>query len=130
MTLLRRIIGEKRGVIVPLLLALVANIAVYALVVYPLAVKSESSSDRAVSAAQSRQAAERDMAVIPVIPGIESGPAVLLDPHDMDLRAFLGLARRLGDGALYVRAETVGTEVTRFNALKHGLLSRGCSQFG
>jgi len=62
MTLLRRIMGEKRRVIVPLVLALVANIAVYVLVVYPLGVKSESSSDRAAAAAQARQAAERDMA--------------------------------------------------------------------
>src|SRR5215475_10579856 len=62
MTLLRRIIGEKRGVIVAVTLALLANVAIYALVVYPLGVKSESSSDRATAAAQSRQAAERDMA--------------------------------------------------------------------
>jgi hypothetical protein len=62
MTLLGRIIAEKRGIIVAVTLALLANIAIYALVVYPLGVKSESSSDRATAAAQSRQAAERDMA--------------------------------------------------------------------
>jgi Tfp pilus assembly protein PilO len=62
MTLLRRIIAEKRGLIVPLVLALLANVAVYGLVVRPLAVKSESSSDRAAAASQARQAAERDMA--------------------------------------------------------------------
>lgn len=57
-----------------------------------------------------RFASEHDMTVIPVIPGTESGPAVLLDPRDLDLTAFLGLARRLGDGALYVGAEIVGTD--------------------
>src|SRR5213079_2801145 len=35
---------------------------VYALVVYPLGVKSANASERAASAAQARQAAERDMA--------------------------------------------------------------------
>ena len=62
MTLARRIIAEKRGLILPLAIALAINIAVYALVVYPLGVKSASSVDRAAAAAQARQAAERDMA--------------------------------------------------------------------
>src|SRR5215467_914483 len=61
MTLLRRIFVEKRTIIVALALALVANIAVYILVVHPLAAKSESSSDRATAAAVARQSAERDM---------------------------------------------------------------------
>ena len=62
MTILRRIISEKRGIIVPLVLALLLNIGVYVLVVHPLAVKSETSADRAVAAAQARQAAERNFA--------------------------------------------------------------------
>jgi hypothetical protein len=62
MTLLKRIVAEKRGLIVPLSVALLINIAVYALVVYPLGVKSASAADRAATAAQARQAAERDMA--------------------------------------------------------------------
>jgi len=62
MSLLRRIISEKRGAIVPLTLALLVNIGVYVLVVHPLAVKSETTADRAAAAAQSRQAAERDVA--------------------------------------------------------------------
>ena len=62
MTLLRRILNEKRGVLVPLVLALLVNVGVYVLVVHPLAEKSESSADRATSAAQARQSAERDHA--------------------------------------------------------------------
>ena len=62
MMLLKRIVAEKRGLIVPLAIALVVNIAVYALVVYPLGVKSANAADRAVSAEQARLAAERDMA--------------------------------------------------------------------
>jgi Tfp pilus assembly protein PilO len=62
MMLVRRIITEKRGLILPLAIALVVNIAVYALVVYPLGVKSASAVDRAAAATGARQAAERDMA--------------------------------------------------------------------
>ncbi len=62
MTLLRRILVEKRGVLIPLALALLVNVGVYLLVVHPLAVKSETSADRAAAAAQARQAAERDVA--------------------------------------------------------------------
>ena len=62
MTLLSRIAAEKRGLLVPLAIALLINVAVYALVVYPLGVKSATAADRAAAAADARQAAERDMA--------------------------------------------------------------------
>ena len=62
MTLVRRIVKEKRGLIIPLVIALLANIAVYALVVYPLGVKSATAADRAAAAKDARQMAERDMA--------------------------------------------------------------------
>ena len=62
MTLLRRIAAEKRGLIMPLVIALLLNIGVYALVVYPLGVKSANAADRAAQAAEARQAAEQDMA--------------------------------------------------------------------
>jgi Tfp pilus assembly protein PilO len=62
MSLARRIFSEKRGVVIPLVVALLINIAVYALVVYPLGVKSATAADRAAAAATARQAAERDMA--------------------------------------------------------------------
>jgi hypothetical protein len=62
MSLARRILSEKRGAVIPLVVALLINIGVYALVVYPLGVKSATAADRAVAAAAARQAAERDMA--------------------------------------------------------------------
>jgi len=62
MSLARRIIAEKRGLLVPLVVALLINVGVYALVVYPLGVKSATAADRAAAAAEARQAAERDMA--------------------------------------------------------------------
>jgi hypothetical protein len=62
MTLLRRIVTEKRAVLLPLSIALLANLVAYGLVVYPLGVKSATAADRAAAAAQSRQIAERDFA--------------------------------------------------------------------
>jgi len=62
MSLARRILSEKRGAVIPLVVALLVNVGVYALVVYPLGVKSATAADRAAAAASARQAAERDMA--------------------------------------------------------------------
>jgi Tfp pilus assembly protein PilO len=62
MTLARRILIEKRSILVPLALALLVNAAVYALVVYPLESKAATATDRATAAAQSLRAADRDVA--------------------------------------------------------------------
>jgi Tfp pilus assembly protein PilO len=61
-SLARRILGDTRAFVIPLVLGLLINVAVYALVVYPLRVKSETAADRAVTAATARQAAQRDQA--------------------------------------------------------------------
>ena len=63
MTLLKRIAGEKRSMVLPLALALVANVLAYAFVVYPLGVKSAGAADRAAAAVSQRRAAERDEAL-------------------------------------------------------------------
>ena len=60
MTLLKRILAEKRAAIIPLAIGILANIGVYLLVVYPLGVKSAGAENRAAAAAQALQAAERD----------------------------------------------------------------------
>jgi hypothetical protein len=62
MTLLRRVLTEKRAAIVPLALALVANIGVYALVVYPLQARASGAEERSTRAGLALQAAERDLA--------------------------------------------------------------------
>ena len=59
MTLLQRILREKRPVIMPLFVALLVNIAVYALVVRPLGVRSATAADRAETAAASLKASCR-----------------------------------------------------------------------
>ena len=63
MTLLKRILSEKRDVVVPFVISAFLIIAAYSLVVYPLGVKSTGAADRASAAARDLQAAERDQAV-------------------------------------------------------------------
>jgi len=58
----KRVLTEKRALIVPLVLGLLGNIAAYGLWVYPLGVKSAGAADRAVAAARSLQLAERELA--------------------------------------------------------------------
>jgi Tfp pilus assembly protein PilO len=60
--LLSRAIGENRGMVATILLALAANVLAWVLVVRPLEVKSTGASDRAVAAADALRAAERDRA--------------------------------------------------------------------
>jgi hypothetical protein len=62
MTLLKRILVEKRVVAFPLLFGLLVNVAVYALVVYPLARRASGAVDRAARATATLKAAERDQA--------------------------------------------------------------------
>jgi len=62
MTLWKRILVEKRVAIIPLALVLLANIAAYALWVYPLGVKSAGAADRAAAAARAVQAADQELA--------------------------------------------------------------------
>src|ERR1700733_7243496 len=62
MTLVKRIFVEKRAVAIPLFVALIANVLVYALVVYPLARRAAGAVDRAGTAATALRAAERDQA--------------------------------------------------------------------
>jgi hypothetical protein len=60
--LARRIFVEKRGLVIPILIGVLLNVFVYALVVYPLGVKSAGAANRAASAATSLTAAEQDFA--------------------------------------------------------------------
>ena len=62
MTISKRILAEKRTLIVPLVLAILVNIGVYAFAVYPLGIRSASAVDRAVAAAAALRAATKDFA--------------------------------------------------------------------
>jgi hypothetical protein len=117
MSLLRRIIAEKRGAIVPLALALVANIAVYVLIVHPLGVKSESSSDRAATAAQSRRSAERDMAAAEaLVRGKSTADQELATFYDKVLPSNLDEARRMTYARLPALARRANMRLTQRQA--------------
>jgi hypothetical protein len=60
--LLTRVVREKRPLVLPLVVALVVNIAAYALVVRPRGIKSAGAADRAEAAAVALKAAEQELA--------------------------------------------------------------------
>jgi hypothetical protein len=96
MTLGQRILREKRGLVVPLGIALLINILVYALLVYPLGVRSATAVDRAAKAAGVREAAERDMAAATaLVEGKTSADHELATFYQEVLPANLDAARRL-----------------------------------
>jgi hypothetical protein len=59
----QRIFAEKRRPLLFIAVAIVANLLLYVLVVYPLALRSAGAVDRASGAARQRQAAERELQV-------------------------------------------------------------------
>jgi hypothetical protein len=63
-----------------------------------------------VAAAVTKFADGHSMTIVPAIPGSGSGRTVCLDPGVLDVHGFLELARKLGDGALYLRTETFGLD--------------------
>ena len=60
MKLLKRVVAEKRAIVIPLLLILLANVFVFGAILYPLIRRSEGAIDRAARATDARRAAERD----------------------------------------------------------------------
>jgi len=58
-----------------------------------------------LAASVTEHAAAHNMTVVPAVPGTDYERAVLVDPAVTGLPEFLELARKLGDGALYLRAE-------------------------
>lgn len=60
--LLRRIVAEKRRIVLPLAIALAVNILAYLLVVRPLAQKSAGAANRAAQAAATLSTAEKELA--------------------------------------------------------------------
>ena len=60
--LFARIVRENRVVLLPLAIALAANLLIYIILVRPLGVKSAGTEDRARTAAAALRSAERDLA--------------------------------------------------------------------
>jgi len=96
MTLTRRILIEKRAAIIPLAVGLLGNLAVYALVVYPLGVRSAGAADRATAATLALQAAQREhTAARDLVTGKTRAEQELLTFYDKVLPADLPTARDL-----------------------------------
>ncbi len=96
MPLWKRILVEKRALVIPLALGVIVNVAAYALWVYPLAVKSAGAANRAAAAAQSVQAAEREFAAArELVLGKSRADQELATFFDKVLPADLPSARRL-----------------------------------
>jgi Type II secretion system (T2SS), protein M subtype b len=106
MTLLKRILVEKRAAIIPLAVGILANIAVYLFVVYPLGLRSAGAENRAAAAAQSLRAAERDFAAARnLVEGKTRAEQELAMFYDKVLPADLAAARRLTYATLPKLAE-------------------------
>jgi Tfp pilus assembly protein PilO len=100
-SLLQRILREKRATIVPLLVALAVNVAAYVLVVRPMGVKSASAADRARAATTNLAAAERDnTAANALITGARDAAGEISTFYDKVLPADQAAARRLTYAAL------------------------------
>ena len=96
MTLSKRILSEERALIIPLTLCVIGNLVAYALVVYPLGVKTAGAADRAAAATQALQAAERDQAAArALVQGKSRADEELSTFYDKVLPADLPSARRL-----------------------------------
>jgi Type II secretion system (T2SS), protein M subtype b len=96
MTLLKRIVVEKRSALVPLALALLVNLAVYVFAVHPLETKAATASDRATVAAQSLRAAERELAASrALVSGKSHADQELATFYDKVLPADFAAAQRM-----------------------------------
>jgi hypothetical protein len=101
MPLGKRILIEKRVIVIPLMVILLGNIAAYALWVYPLGVKSATAADRAVAATQSLHAAEQDLAAArALVTGKSRAEQEIATFYDKVLPADFSAARRLTYAAL------------------------------
>lgn len=96
MPLWKRILIEKRAIVAPLAIGLLANIAAYALWVYPLGVKSATAVDRAAAATQSLKAAEQDLTnARALVAGKRRAEQEIATFYDKVLPADFSSARRL-----------------------------------
>jgi hypothetical protein len=96
MPLWKRIVVEKRALLVPLVLGVVANVVAYGLWVYPLGVKSAGAADRAAAATRSLQSAEGELgAARELVAGKSRAEQELSTFFDKVLPADLRAARNL-----------------------------------
>jgi hypothetical protein len=108
-SLFRRIVAEKRTLVVPLAIALGANILAYVVVVRPLVNKSAGAADRANQAASAKRAAERDLSLArSLVSGKAEADQELSAFYQKVLPADLTAARRMTYASLYAITKKAG----------------------
>jgi hypothetical protein len=113
MTLWGRILAEKRSLIVPIAAALLINVGVYALVVYPLGVRSAGAARRAANAAATLRGAEAEYAAArALVAGTTRADQELQTFYGKVLPADFSSARRLTYTTLPELAQKDGVRIT------------------
>jgi hypothetical protein len=116
--LLRRIIEEKRSIVLPLIVAAAANLLAYAFIVRPLGAKSAGAADRAEAAASARQAAESEEAAAQaLVTGKARADEELTEFYQKVLPADQSAARRMTYASLpaLARRTNLRYETRRFS---------------
>jgi hypothetical protein len=119
--LFARIVREKRIFVIPLLLALVANLAVYLLLVRPMGSRSAGAAARAVAAAAAVESAEREHAAAAELVAGKARADEALDAfYQKVLPADLTAARRMTYSSLPALAQrtNVQYETRRFDPVE------------
>jgi Tfp pilus assembly protein PilO len=107
--LFQRILHERRAIVLPLAIALVANVFAYALIVRPLQMKSAGAADRARQSAVALAGAEKDLAQARALVGGKSeADQELASFYEKVLPADLTTARRLTYASLPELAKKTG----------------------
>jgi Tfp pilus assembly protein PilO len=107
--LVRRILLEKRAILWPLAIALIANVLAYIVVVRPLAAKSAGAAERARQSAVAFANAEKELAAARALLGGKSeADQELSSFYQKVLPADLGAARRLTYASLPELAKKTG----------------------
>jgi hypothetical protein len=107
--LFRRILLEKRALVLPLAIALVANILAYGIVVRPLEMKSAGAADRARQTAVALSTAEKELATArALVSGKAEADQELSSFYQKVLPADLTAARRLTYASLPELAKKTG----------------------
>jgi Tfp pilus assembly protein PilO len=111
MSLLKRILVEKRAIVIPLAAVIAANVLVYALIVYPKQRQQAATVDRANAAAVARRTAEREQtAARDLVEGKARAAQELATFYDKVLPADLTAARRMTYTTLPALAKKTNVE--------------------
>lgn len=107
MNLLGRVVVEKRAVLVPIAVAIVANVAAYGILVHPLQERVSTGETRALAAARAQRQAEQDLAGVRATQaGKQTAEVQLQKFYHQVLPGTLGDARH----AIYLRLAQMAAE--------------------